>query len=83
MIKIILIIAQLAGFAPFVLRARVKILHDQEVCIVVDGPEYHKDCWIADKYTRIRDFTLYYPGSYQVFAVTAGYKTAEYEVEVH
>ena len=83
MIPVIMIILQLAGFAPFILRIKVKTAVDQEVCVVIDGPEYHKDCWTSDKYTRIRDFTLYHAGTYQVFAMTKDYRTTESTVEVH
>lgn len=76
-------IHQAMGMAPFTLRIKVKAATGgQEVCVVVDGPEYHKACRILSGVTWTQDFTLYYGGEYSVFAASEHYRTAETIVTV-
>lgn len=76
-------IYQTMGMAPLTLRVKVRAaVEGKEVCVVVDGPDYHKACRTLSGVTWTQDFMLYIDGEYEVFAVTEGYRTAETIVKV-
>jgi hypothetical protein len=80
---LILSIYQSVGMAPLTLRVKVKAATEgREVCVVVDGPEYHRACKTLDGITWTQDFVLRLSGCYAVFAVDGEHKTAETKVRV-
>lgn len=76
-------IYQTMGMAPMTLRVKVRAAAEgKEVCVVVDGPDYHKACRTLSGVTWTQDFTLYHGGEYAVFAVNESYRTPEMTIKV-
>lgn len=76
-------IYQTMGMAPMTLRVKVRAAAEgKEVCVIVDGPDYHKACRTLSGVTWTQDFMLYIGGEYSVFAIIEGYRTAETTVKV-
>lgn len=83
LIPLLLTVRTVFGMAPMELRLSIKADENQrEVCVVVDGPEYHKDCFTPRGRTQDMKFQLHTQGSYEVFAVSDTYRTRSVVVEV-
>lgn len=83
-IPIILTVSSYFGMAPMELQVKVKAdpKEVQEVCVVVDGEEYHKDCQTTSGITTLMRFTLHAPGAYTVQASGGRYATRPIDIEV-
>jgi hypothetical protein len=65
------------------LRVKTKAAAEgREVCIVVDGPEYHSDCRTLRGITWTADIELRSGGDYVVFATSEKYRTPPVPVRV-
>ncbi len=83
LIPLILSIYQTVGMSPLIARVKVRAAAEgKEVCVIVDGPEYHKACRTLNGVTWTQDFELRAAGEYSIFAVSEDYRTPELKVRV-
>lgn len=72
--------------APLVIRARYNVETTRgNVCIVVDGAEFHTSCWMADGLgapMEHREFRLAAPGEYFVWVQSDNEKSVTISVDL-
>lgn len=80
--ELLLAVTQVVGFSPLTVRVKVRLPEVQEVCIVIDGPEYHSDCFTPRGLAVVKDYVVYAGGEYYVFAISGKKRTPEVTVRV-
>jgi hypothetical protein len=80
---LVLTVRQTVGMSPFTLRFKVRASTEgREVCVTVDGPEYHRACRELWGVTWTQDFQLRAGGDYVVYATNREYQTPDIPVKV-